>query len=153
MAPSYYALSHVYSSIRNCSKEDLQNLIEGNVKNPYRPLYLDALRMSYALNMTGTCPTRSDGPVSMGKDGNFYMHTNDDIIRFIAKFEKPWGPLRSTTETYKADFKGKKGIIVFSSVQTGANFKDVIDMFNGCGLIANNQSRSHCRFVTLYPLN
>lgn len=71
------------------------------------------IRMSYVLNKSNILiPSGKKYAVVSGKDKNQYMYRVNDMIQFLNEtFGKPDVTIKSPKES---DFKGKKGIIVFS---------------------------------------
>lgn len=100
----------------NVPVKDVGKKIGGNVQiNIDSGVFQNAcpIRMSYVLNKTGILiPSGKKYAVVSGKDKNQYMYRVNDMISYLEEvFGKPDVTIKSPKES---DFKGKKGIIVFS---------------------------------------
>ncbi len=147
----YQYLSRYFSEVKGLSVKYVGRKIGGKVEvNTEGNIFKNAcaLRMSYALIHAGITISRGDGAVSSGKDGKWYLYRVEDLVKLIKNNIKS-SPLNSTIDKYKNDFKGKKGIIVFSSCGW-ADATGHIDLFDGA--IVEGQEYSMCADVQLYEI-
>ena len=87
------------------------------------------IRMSYVFNKCGIfIPVGKKYAVVSGRDNKLYMYRVKDIIRFL---EDSFGTPDLTINSPKlSDFKGKKGIIVFSG-SGWTNARGHVTLWNG----------------------
>lgn len=148
----YQSLSRHFADVKDLNVKYVGRKIGGKVEtNTEGNIFRNAcaLRISYALIQSGIIISRGDGAVSSGKDGKWYLYRVDDLMKLIKNNLKT-PPLRSAPGKYKDDFKGKKGIIIFSS----CNWEDAtghIDLFNGTSV--EGQEYSMCGNVLLYEIS
>lgn len=106
------------------------------------------IRISYTLIKSGITISKTDGATSSGADGKWYLYRVDDVMKLLMRNIKPT-PICSNQNKYLEDFKGKKGIIIFSS----CNWDDAtghIDLFDGSKV--EGQAYSMCGNVRLYEI-
>jgi hypothetical protein len=71
-----------------------------------------AIRMSYALNKSGTLVPRGEWKTVSGDNGNWYIYRVKDLIKFLnSSFGKPDKTVKNPKPT---DFHGESGILVFT---------------------------------------
>ena len=113
--PSFTRIWAFFSEI-NVPVKDVGKKIGGNVQaNIESGVFQNAcpIRMSYALNKVGILiPSGKKFAVVSGADKKQYMYRVNDMIQFLEEtLGKPDITIKSPKES---DFKGKRGIIVFS---------------------------------------
>ncbi len=129
MGVSYASLSLYFSKVKDLSPSMVGELIGGKVQeNIKMGIFKNAcaIRLSYAFNYAGIPINKYDGKVSSGKDKKWYLYRVEDMKSFVKKNIKGT-PIKGHS---LKDFKGKKGIIIF----TDCNWADAtghIDLFNG----------------------
>ncbi len=126
---SYSTLSQNFAKVKDLDVLPLGDFIGGKVKqNIDAGIFTNgcAIRMSYAFNYSGIAVSSSDGAVSSGADGKWYLYRVADMINFVKK-HIGGTPLKGTKAS---DFAGKKGVIIF----TGCGWSDAtghVDLFDG----------------------
>lgn len=126
---SYSTLSQNFAKVKDLDVLPLGDFIGGKVKqNIDAGTFTNgcAIRMSYAFNYSGIAVSSSDGAVSSGADGKWYLYRVADMINFVKK-HIGGTPLKGTKAS---DFAGKKGVIIFS----GCGWSDAtghVDLFDG----------------------
>lgn len=126
---SYYMLSRAFADVKNLDVPELGRFIGGKVEqNIAAGIFKNgcAIRMSYAFNKSGNSISSSDGAVSSGADGAWYLYRVSDMINFVEKTLT--GP--SLSGNSPASFYGKKGIIIFSGCGWG-DATGHVDLFDG----------------------
>ncbi len=151
MALSYSTLSSNFAKVMNLDVPELGKFIGGKVEvNIENGIFKNgcAIRMSYAFNYSGYPISSSDGAVSSGADGKWYLYRVSDMINFVKK-TVGGTPLKGTKAS---DFAGKKGVIIF----TGCNWSDAtghVDLFNGTRVESNEGDYfGRCSQAELYVI-
>ena len=142
---SYSSLSRHFSDVKHLSVSGVGNLIGGKVKINVDSKTFEnacALRLSYALNKSGYTIRETDGAVSFGADGKWYLYRVSDIIKYVKKIA-----IETIDDRY--NFNKKKGIIVFGDCNW-TNATGHVDLFNGT--VVEGDDYPSCGIVTLYVL-
>lgn len=129
--PSFTRIWAFFSEI-NVPVKDVGKKIGGNVQaNIESGVFQNAcpIRMSYSLNKVGILiPSGKKFAVVSGADKKQYMYRVNDMIQFLEEtLGKPDVTIKSPKES---DFKGKKGIIVFSG-SGWANARGHVTLWDG----------------------
>jgi hypothetical protein len=145
---SYTNLSLHFRKVKHKDVKGVGELIGGKVKiNVDNGVFTNAcaLRLSYALNKADYIIRKTDGAVSSGNDGKWYLYRVSDMIKYAEKI---------ATKTIKgktfSDFKNKKGIIVFGN----CGWSDAtghVDLFDGSDVEGSDYTSS-CGEMNLYVL-
>lgn len=147
---SYSTLSRYFGDVKDLDVKEVGRLIGGKVQiNTDGNIFTNAcaLRMSYAFNKAGETILSSDGAVSSGADGKWYLYRVADVMNFVSRVIGGT-PIRGSKIS---DFSGKKGVIIF----TGCGWVDAtghVDLFDG-SKVEGSDYFGTCSSVELYVLN
>lgn len=152
MILKYSRLSGLFRRVKDLDVRRLGWLIGGKVKENIESGKFKngcAIRLSYAFYYAGLRISHADGAVSSGADKRWYLYRVSDIVKFV---QKNIGGV-SLSGSSALDFKGKKGIIIFS----GCHWSDAtghIDLFNGKEVESKkgNDYFAPCNTALLYIL-
>ncbi|MEJ2682447.1 MAG: type VI secretion system amidase effector protein Tae4 [Gammaproteobacteria bacterium] len=127
-----FAKAWVFFSEINIPVKDVGRKIGGHVQmNTDSGVFQNAcpIRMSYVLNKCGiSVPAGTKYAVVSGKDKKQYMYRVNDMIRYLEEiFGKPDTSIKSPKNS---DFRGEKGIIVFSG-SGWLNARGHVTLWNG----------------------
>lgn len=153
MALTFKTLSENFEKVMNLNIKELGEFIGGKVQtNIDSGTFTNgcAIRMSYAFNYSGVeIPKSGYGATSSGRDGKWYLYRVADMINFV-KAKIGGTPLVGTAA---ADFKGKKGVIIFS----GCGWTDAtghVDLFDGTKVMSDNGNYfGTCSKAELYVIS
>lgn len=145
---NYTRLSHAFSEVKNLNVKDVGTKIGGKVEqNINAGIFQNAcaIRLSYAINQAGGTISRSDGEVSSGADGKWYLYRVADMEKYIKRISS-----RKLTGTKLSDFSLQQGVIIFKN----CGWSDAtghIDLFDGTKVESHDYS-SQCGNIELYIL-
>lgn len=152
MTLTFTTLSSNFAKVKDLNVQEVGNLIGGHVK-----LNIDnktfenacAIRLSYAFNYSGiTVPKSGYGETSSGADKKWYIYRVADIIKFV-KAKIGGTPMKGKTA---ADFKGHKGVIIF----TDCGWSDAtghVDLYDGTNVLGHDYSSRNPGKIELYQLS
>ncbi|AKU70285.1 type VI secretion system amidase effector protein Tae4 [Prevotella fusca] len=146
---SYATLSFYFSKVKNLNPSQVGTFIGGKVEaNIKANIFRNAcaIRLSYAFNYSGLRISRLDGSVSSGKDRRWYLYRVEDVKKFVRR-RIGGTPIKGHCAE---DFKGKKGIIVFSDC-CWSDATGHVDLFNGKE-VEGSAYFNECGTVVLYEL-
>lgn len=148
MAVSYSELSKWFADVKDKSPKEVGKFIGGKVEINVNAGTFDdvcAIRASYAFNMAGEPILSSDGAVSSGADGRWYLYRVDDMENFVKRVIGGT-PL---TGNSSSDFKGHKGIIFFNGCNFGGDATGHVDLYNG-SIVEDQDYSDRCNKLKLY---
>lgn len=146
---SYATLSYYFARVKDLSPSQIGSLIGGKVEINIKGRIFEnacAIRLSYAFNYSGLPISPYDGKVSSGKDKRWYLYRVEDMRGFI-KRHIGGTPIKGRSPK---DFKGKKGIIIFSDCNW-RNATGHVDLFNG-KTVEGHGYFDFCEAAILYEL-
>ena len=145
---TYESLSIAFADVKNASVSEVGRIIGGKVQqNVESGIFKNAcaLRLSYAFNKAGNLIKSTDGAVSSGADGKWYLYRVADMEKYLKRITPEKDVL---TGNQPSDFVEKKGIIVFKD----CNWVDAsghVDLYNG-GIVEGHDYSLGCNKVFLY---
>ncbi len=86
-------LSRAFAEIKDVSVFEVGRMIGGKVQYNIEAGFFEntcAIRLSYALNKAGVNIQSSDGAVSSGKDGKWYLYKVNDVEKVVKNFPEEY---------------------------------------------------------------
>lgn len=146
---SYTTLSPYFARVKHLAPSQVGQLIGGKVEENIKANIFQnacAIRLSYAFNYSGLPISKYDGKVSSGKDKKWYLYRVEDMKSFV-KRNIGGTPIKGHSPK---DFRGKKGIIIFTDCNW-ANASGHVDLFNGKEVEGHGYFNK-CGMAMLYEL-
>lgn len=146
---SYSTLSSNFARVKSLAPSKVGKMIGGKVEaNIKANIFKNAcaIRMSYAFNYSGMPISRYDGSVSSGKDKKWYLFRVADMKNFVKK-HIGGTPIKGHAAK---DFRGKKGVIIFSDCEWD-DASGHVDLFDGKEVEGHGYF-DECGIALLYEL-